>query len=62
LILWQLWELIISETPLLIVGDDPTECSHAVMIILSLISPLKTNADYRPYLTIYDSDTKEIAL
>jgi hypothetical protein len=60
--LWQLWELIISETPLLIVGDDPTECSHAVMIILSLISPLKTNADYRPYLTIYDSDTKEIAL
>lgn len=43
-------------------ADDPYECSHAVLIILSLISPLKTNADYRPYITIYDSDIKEIAI
>mmetsp|Transcript_2771 Transcript_2771/g.2604 ORF Transcript_2771/g.2604 Transcript_2771/m.2604 type:complete len:88 (+) Transcript_2771:1122-1385(+) len=61
LILWSLWELVISETPLLIVADDPTECSHAVLILLSLISPLKTQADYRPYLTIYDPDTKDFA-
>ena len=59
LILWDLWELIISETPLLIVGDDPTECSHAVLILLSLISPLKTLSDFRPYITIYDPDIKE---
>ena len=58
--LWQLWELLITETPLLIVGEDPTECSHAVLILLSLISPLRTNADYRPYITIYDPDTREI--
>ena len=51
-----------SETPLLLVADDPTECSHAVLIILSLISPLKTMADYRPYITLYDSDIKEFAL
>ena len=41
LLLWSLWELVITETPLLIVGDDPTECSHAVLILLSLITPLK---------------------
>jgi hypothetical protein len=48
-----------TETPLLIVGDDPSECSHAVLIILSLISPLKSQADYRPYITLYDEDIKE---
>ena len=54
LLLWNLWELAITETPLLVVGDDPTECSHAVLTMLSLISPLKTLADYRPYITLYD--------
>jgi hypothetical protein len=62
LILWQLWELVITETPLIIVGDDPTECSHAVLILLSLISPLKTQSDYRPYITLYDPDIKDFAL
>eukprot|EP00347_Sterkiella_histriomuscorum_P000425 403375913 len=61
LLLWQLWEIAITETPLLIVGDDPTECSHAVLILLSLISPLKTLADYRPYLTLYDQDIKDFS-
>ncbi len=32
------------------------------MILLSLISPLKTLADYRPYITLYDSDIKDFAL
>ena len=59
LILWNLWELAITETPLLVVGDDPTECSHAVLILLSLLAPLKTMADYRPYITLYDQDVKE---
>jgi len=57
--LWSLWELLITETPLLIVGDNPEECSHAVMVLLSLISPLKSQADYRPYITIYENDIKE---
>lgn len=49
-----------TETPLLVVGEDPTECSHSILIMLSLISPLKTNSDYRPYITIYDHDIREI--
>ena len=60
--LWHLWEIAITETPLLVVGDDPTECAHVVVILLSLISPLKTLADYRPYITLYDSDIKEFSL
>jgi len=44
---------------LIIVGDDPSECSHAVLIMLSILAPMRTNADYRPYLTLYESDVKE---
>jgi hypothetical protein len=31
------------------------------MILLSLLSPLRSLADYRPYITLYDSDIKEFA-
>jgi hypothetical protein len=58
--LWPLWELLLTETPLIIVGDDPSECSHAVLIMLSILAPLKTTADYRPYITLYEGDVKEI--
>ena len=40
--LWNLWELLITETPLLVVGGDPSECSHAILTALSLITPLTT--------------------
>ena len=59
LLLWPLWELLLTETPLIIVGDDPSECSHAVLIMLSILAPMRTTADYRPYLTLYESDVKE---
>ena len=42
LLLWNLWEILVTETPLLIVGSDPSECSHAVLTLLSLITPLTT--------------------
>jgi len=45
---------------LIIVGDDPSESSHAVLILLSLLSPIHSTADYRPYLTLYEGDVKEI--
>lgn len=57
MLLWNIWELIITENPLLIVGNDPKECSHAVLTCLSLIHPLTTTADVRPYLTILNADT-----
>ena len=59
LLLWNLWELMITETPLLVVGGDPQECSHAVLTILSLITPLTTQADVRPYVTVQNDDVLE---
>ena len=61
LLLWPLWELAMTECPLLIIGDDPTECSHIVLIILSLLAPLRSLADYRPYMTLYEGDVRELA-
>jgi len=55
--MWNIWELVITETPILVVGGDPGECSHAILTMLSLVHPLTASADYRPYLTILNSDT-----
>jgi Stabilization of polarity axis len=41
-----------------VVANDPKECSHAVLTFLSLIHPLVTTADVRPYLTVMDEDTE----
>ena len=57
--LWSLWELVITETPLLVVGSHPKECSHAIIALLSLISPLATTADIRPYSTVLNDDISE---
>jgi hypothetical protein len=52
-----------TETPLIIVGEDPSECSHSVLTLMSLLVPLKPvqTVDYRPYITLYEGDTKEFA-
>ena len=57
--LWSLWELLITETPLLVVGSDPSECSHAILTMLSLITHLTTQADFRPYVTVQNDDVLE---
>merc|ERR1712048_1403150 len=59
MLLWNLWELLITETPLLVVGGDPSECSHAILTMLSLITPLTTQADFRPYVTVQNDNVLE---
>jgi hypothetical protein len=63
LLLWPLWELLLTETPLILIGEDPSECSHAILTLLSLMTPLKPwlTVDYRPYTTLYEGDIKEYA-
>jgi hypothetical protein len=56
--MWNIWELVVTESPILVVGGDPRECSHAILTMLSLMHPLTASADYRPYLTILNSDTE----
>ncbi|TNV84983.1 hypothetical protein FGO68_gene2012 [Halteria grandinella] len=62
-LLWPLWELAMTETPLMIVGEDPSECSHSVLTLMSLLAPLRPvqTVDYRPYITLYEGDTKEFS-
>ena len=56
--LWCLYELILCNDPILILGSTPHTCSNAVLSAISLISPLVYNGDYRPYFTLYDIDFK----
>jgi len=57
--IWNLWELVITETPIIVSSECASKSSQNVMILQSLIYPLKYCGDIRPYLTIYDTDFKE---
>jgi hypothetical protein len=57
--IWYLWELVILETPIIISADTPTECSDIVLLLSSLIFPLKCVGDIRPYFTMEDNDFRE---
>jgi hypothetical protein len=56
--LWYCWELIMTGEPLLVIASSPAVCSHLVLSLVSLISPVHCKSDYRPYFTIYDQDFK----
>lgn len=58
--LWKLWEIMLTNQPLLVVHNNPGECSDAVFGLLSLISPIEYTGDFRPYFTVYDSDYRVI--
>jgi len=53
-LLYKLWELVMTNQPLLVISDAPSDCSETVFGLISLISPLDFNGDYKPYFTIYD--------
>jgi hypothetical protein len=57
--IWNLWELVITETPLLVQTDTNYACSEIVFLLSSLIFPLKYCGDVRPYFTIYDRDFQD---
>lgn len=57
--IWNLWELVILETPLVIAADSPTVCSEVAILLSNITFPLQYLGDIRPYFTIYDSDFKD---
>ena len=59
--LWFLWEIALTGEALMIITPTAEECSQAVLGIMSLISPITYNGDFRPYFTIYDSDFKHFS-
>eukprot|EP00340_Litonotus_pictus_P001758 CAMPEP_0170516118 /NCGR_PEP_ID=MMETSP0209-20121228/2439_1 /TAXON_ID=665100 ORGANISM="Litonotus pictus, Strain P1" /NCGR_SAMPLE_ID=MMETSP0209 /ASSEMBLY_ACC=CAM_ASM_000301 /LENGTH=522 /DNA_ID=CAMNT_0010800905 /DNA_START=424 /DNA_END=1992 /DNA_ORIENTATION=+ len=57
--LWQIWELIILEYPIVVFSDDASRVSNIVFLLESLTHPLPLSSDIRPYFSIYDPDFKE---
>ncbi|KAJ1733543.1 hypothetical protein LPJ61_001508 [Coemansia biformis] len=58
--LWTCWELMILGEPLLVLADNPSRCSEAIMSLLDIIFPITYCGDYRPYFTIQDPDFRAI--
>lgn len=54
-----LWELILTSEPVVVMASSPTDCSHMVQSLISLIAPLEYCGECRPYFTIHDSEFKE---
>jgi hypothetical protein len=54
-----LWELIITAEPIVVMASEPSDCSHMVQSLISLIAPLQYCSESRPYFTIHDSEFKE---
>lgn len=54
-----LWELILTSEPIVVMASSPTDCSHMVQSLISLIAPLQYCSESRPYFTIHDSEFKE---
>uniref|UniRef100_A0A336MJK2 CSON000202 protein n=1 Tax=Culicoides sonorensis TaxID=179676 RepID=A0A336MJK2_CULSO len=57
--LHMLWELVLIGEPIVVIGTSPTDCSHMVQSLVSMISPLVYASTSRPYFTIHDSEFKE---
>lgn len=51
--------MVITETPILVVGEEASNVSNVVMLLQSIIYPLKYRGDIRPYFSIYDIDFKQ---
>jgi hypothetical protein len=45
--LWQLWEMLLTCQPLLVVAPSPGDASSCVAALTSLLAPLPYAADFR---------------
>ncbi|KAI6660555.1 Protein DENND6B-like [Oopsacas minuta] len=54
-----LWELVLTNEPIFVVGTSPKLCSDFVQALVSLIHPLRYAEDYRPYFTVHDTTFSE---
>ncbi|XP_034719958.1 protein DENND6B-like [Etheostoma cragini] len=57
--LHMLWELMLLGEPLVVMAPSPTVSSETVLALISIISPLRTCCDFRPYFTVHDSEFRE---
>lgn len=55
------WELILLGEPLIIIATSPTDSSHMVQALTSLIHPLEYHVEVYPYFTIHNTEFREFA-
>ncbi|KAJ2120230.1 hypothetical protein IW147_005249 [Coemansia sp. RSA 720] len=58
--LWACWELMILGEPLVVLADNPSLCSEAIVGLVDIIFPIAYCGDWRPYFTIQDPDLRAI--
>lgn len=56
-----MWELVVLGEPLVIIATSPTDSSHMVQALTSLIHPLEYHAEVFPYFTIHNTEFREFA-
>lgn len=56
-----MWELVLIAEPLVIIATSPTDSSHTVQALTSLIHPLEYHAEVYPYFTIHNTEFREFA-
>lgn len=56
-----MWELILLGEPLVVIATSPTDSSHIVQALTSLINPLEYFAETYPYFTIHNTEFREFA-
>ncbi|EJW80237.1 hypothetical protein WUBG_08854 [Wuchereria bancrofti] len=54
-----LWELVLTGEPVVVLAQNPSDCSAFVQSLISLIWPLRYSSDYRPFFTIHDAEFRE---
>lgn len=56
-----MWELILLGEPIVIIATSPTDSSHIVQALTSLIHPLEYHVEAYPYFTIHNTEFREFA-
>ena len=54
-----LWELVLINEPIFVMGTSPKLSSDFVQALVSLVYPLQYAEDYRPYFTVHDTTFTE---
>ncbi|KAI9219937.1 hypothetical protein BC828DRAFT_384793 [Blastocladiella britannica] len=54
--LWTLWELVLTNQPIVVISSCPAVASRAVESLVAMIRPIPHDQGFRPYLTIQDPD------
>jgi hypothetical protein len=58
--IFHLWELVLCARPILCYGTSPEAASSAVLALVSLVNPISYAGDFRPFITVQDSDFAEL--